>query len=145
MQKFFTSESLNEFASDCLFSILNNLFRGKISRAYKQLGLILLSNFVKLYQFEFIYMKSRTFFYFIIHLVCIEISFNLQEEVDDRQVPAEGGLVVFKSLTDTMSVLYTLLEEVIIILSTASPFDNNEQSDEASEKDEEPELKKGKQ
>jgi len=69
--------------------------------------------------------------------------------VDDRQVPAEGGLVVFKSLTDTMSVLYTLLEEVIIILSTASPFDNNnEQSDdtgdEASEKDEEPELKKGK-
>ncbi len=43
-----------------------------------------------------------------------------------------------------MSVLYTLLEEVIIILSTASPFDNNEQSDEASEKDEEPELKKGK-
>ncbi len=94
-------------------------------------------------------MKSRTFFYFIIHLLCIEISFNLQEEVDDRQVPAEGGLVVFKSLTDTMSVLYTLLEEVIIILSTASPFDNNnEQSDdtgdEASEKDEEPELKKGK-
>ncbi len=148
MQKFFTSDSLNEFASDCLFSILNNLFRGKISRPYKELGVILLSNFVKLYQFEFIYMKNRSFFYFLIHLICIEVSFNLQEEADDKVTQVKEGFEIFKSLSDKMSVLYTLLEEVIVILSTASPFDKNEESDdfedEACDEDEEPELKKGK-
>jgi len=72
----------------------------------------------------------------------------LQEEADDKVTQVKEGFEIFKSLSDKMSVLYTLLEEVIVILSTASPFDKNEESDdfedEACDEDEEPELKKGK-
>ena len=145
-QTFFTNQTLTEFASECIFNILENLFRGKINRTYKEQSFLLLNNFVKLYQFEYIYMQNRSFFYLIIHLLCIEISFNLHDRDDSS---GEKGL--FKSLTDKMSVLYSLMEEIIIILSTAAPFDDNDQDsdlesdDEAGfdDKDEEPELKKG--
>lgn len=141
--------TLNELTADCLFNILNNLFRANISRAYKELGFILLNNFVKLFQFETIYMKNRSFFYLIIHMLCIEISFNLQDSQDPSStVPTT---VIFKHSVDKMSVLYSLMEEIIIILSTASPHnekdteDDYDSDDEAdfNEEDEEPELKKG--
>ena len=90
-------------------------------------------------------MKNRSFFYLIIHLLCIEIGFNLQDS-DDLNVKLDASKVVFTKLSDKMSIFYSLMEEVIIILSTASPFDSQDvdSEDEAvTEKDEEPELKKG--
>lgn len=144
IQNFVHGIELTDLAGDCLFNILNNLFRAKINRTYKELGFILLNNFVRLYQFEFIYMKNRSFFYLIIHLLCIEIGFNLQDS-DDLNVKLDASKVVFTKLSDKMSIFYSLMEEVIIILSTASPFDSQDvdSEDEAvTEKDEEPELKK---
>lgn len=144
IQNFVHGIELTDLAGDCLFNILNNLFRAKINRTYKELGFILLNNFVRLYQFEFIYMKNRSFFYLIIHLLCIEIGFNLQDS-DDLNFKLDASKVVFTKLSDKMSIFYSLMEEVIIILSTASPFDSQDvdSEDEAvTEKDEEPELKK---
>lgn len=82
-------------------------------------------------------------------MLCIEISFNLQDSQDPSStVPTT---VIFKHSVDKMSVLYSLMEEIIIILSTASPHnekdteDDYDSDDEAdfNEEDEEPELKKG--
>ena len=92
-------------------------------------------------------MKNRNFFYFIIHLLCIEIGFTLEEanKESNRNDP-----IFFKVLADTMSVYYGLLEEIIIILSTASPFDDHADisdedktdMDRQTDQDYEPELRK---
>ena len=90
-------------------------------------------------------MKNRSFFYLVIHLLCIEISFSLHEE-DEKKDGKDFD--IFKNLSDKMSVLYSLMEEIIIILSTASPFDNEESEDSDDpdhDEEEEPELKNGNQ
>jgi hypothetical protein len=134
---------MNDFTSDTLFNILNELFRSKINRTFKQLAFKLLNNFVKLFQFEYIYMKNRNFFYFIIHLLCIEIAYSLEEanqlsssNNNNKEEDCEEANSL-KKITDIISVYYSLMEEIIIILSTASPFD-----DDPDEEKEEPELKK---
>ena len=143
-----TDEKMNEKCSNLVFSILNDLFRSKLSSEAKDLAFILLSNFVKLFQFEFIYMKNRNFFYLIIHLLCIQIGLNL-ENAAELANDSEGSQML--DLTDKVSIYYALLEEVIIILSTASPFDTDDtdETDEengfgsdadASDKDEDDEI-----
>jgi hypothetical protein len=92
-------------------------------------------------------MKNRNFFYFIIHLLCIEIGFTLEEANKESN---RNHSILLKDLADIISVYYGLLEEIIIILSTASPFDDNEditdedENDMAPKTDQEyePELKK---
>lgn len=134
-----------DFASDLLFNVLNDLFRSKLSRAFKVVAFKLLDQFVKLFQFECIYLKNRSFFYFIIHLLCIEISYSLEEATQATTSNQE----IDSNLTDRISIYYSLLEEIIIILSTASPFDDNEdqlddtdeeEEEEKEPKDKEPEL-----
>ena len=135
--KHLLDENNVEKTSDCLFSILNDLFKSKLTRAYKEVAFDLLNHFVQMFQFEYIYMKSRNFFYLIIHLLCIEIGFNLHDSVSSDA----------KNPIDRMSTLYSLMEQVIIILSTASPFETKDDDIDGAESDEdadnfEPELKK---
>jgi hypothetical protein len=133
ISKFLTlDEKANEKSSNLLFNILNDLFRSKLSTDNKELAFILLSNFVKLYQFEFIYMKNRNFFYLIIHLLCIQVGLNLENASDElaHNSKAGGENVLMTRLADRMSIYYSLLEEVIIILSTASPFDADDDSED---------------
>lgn len=72
-------------------------------------------------------MKDRKFFYFVIHVTCIQTALNLE---------AAGQQT---SLDDTnlalMAILYQLLEDVIIILSTASPFDAGDDEEDEDEED----------
>jgi len=147
IRTYFTSENIYDFSAENLFNILNDLFRSKISRTFRTLAFKLLNNFVKSFQFEYIYMKNRNFFYFIIHLLCIEIGFTLEEANKESN---RNHSILLKDLADIISVYYGLLEEIIIILSTASPFDDNEditdedENDMAPKTDQEyePELKK---
>ena len=148
--KYFIDEHLSDEASELIFKVINDLFKSKVNKSVKELAFVLLKNFVKFFNFEFIYMKNRNFFYLIIHLLCIEVGFNLEtsNKSENNQF--------FGSLTDTMSVYYSLLEEIIIILSTASPFDTKSnktgqtEHEDQEEKDEdededlnyEPEFKK---
>lgn len=126
-----------------MFNILESLFKSKhLNKMIKQrVAFVFLNNFVKMFDFEFIYMKNRNFFYLIIHLLCVEIGLCLQSSDYDQEYAINDQLV------ETMSVYYGLMEQVIIILSTASPFDtdsNDEENDEDidTEAKNEPELKK---
>jgi hypothetical protein len=133
VNQYFTNENLSEVCSNVVFNILDNLFKSKLNKEMKQLAFVLLNNFVKNYQFECIYMKNRNFFYLIIHLLCMEIGLSLNEAIDDE-------------LINRMSIYYSLMEEIVIILSTASPFETNKSSDEDDEgeySDEEAEAKSG--
>jgi hypothetical protein len=64
-------------------------------------------------------------------LLCIDIAYSLEE--------TKNGI----DLSDIISVYYSLMEEIIIILSTASPFDDEgDDSDEDKRKEDiEPEFK----
>ena len=133
VNQYFMNENLSEVCSSIVFNILNNLFKSKLNKEMKQLAFVLLNNFVKNYQFEYIYMKNRNFFYLIIHMLCMEIGLSLNEAIDD-------------DLINRMSIYYSLMEEIIIILSTASPFETNKSSDDEDEdeySDEEAEAKSG--
>ena len=133
VNQYFMNENLSEVCSSIVFNILNNLFKSKLNKEMKQLAFVLLNNFVKNYQFEYIYMKNRNFFYLIIHMLCMEIGLSLNEAIDD-------------DLINRMSIYYSLMEEIIIILSTASPFETNKSSDDEEEdeySDEEAEAKSG--
>jgi hypothetical protein len=134
VSKFFTfDEKTNEQSSNLMFSILNDLFRSKLSTESKELAFILLNNFVKIFQFEFIYMKNRNFFYLIIHLLCIQISLNLENAADELTHNKNKDVTSPSRLSSLMSICYSLLEEVIIILSTASPFDTEDSEGDDSE------------
>jgi hypothetical protein len=129
-------------SADLIFQILETLFKSKqLNKLIKsRVAFVLLDNFVKMFDFEFIYMKNRNFFYLIIHLLCVEIGLNLQLSDYDQEYCIDDQLV------STMSIYYTLLEKIIIILSTASPFDTekseNSDSDREEEESYEPELKR---
>lgn len=112
------NQKLNDFVSAKTYELLNDLFRNKLNRPATELTFYLLKNFVNIYQFEYIYLKERNFFYLIIHLLCRQINLNL--EMYDN---ATSSLPI-------ISVYYSLLEEIIIILSTASPFDDNNDDDD---------------
>lgn len=118
----------NEQTGEIIFDVLNQLFKSKLNRKFKILTFKLLNNFVKLFQFEYIYLKNRSFFYLIIHLLCIDIGYSLEE--------TKNGI----DLSDMISIYYSLMEEIIIILSTASPFDDEDDSDD-DKKEIEPEFK----
>jgi hypothetical protein len=154
-QTFQLFQTKYEDFSDSMFNILNDLLSNKINPKMKQLAFVYLNHFVKLFQFEYIYMKNRKFFYLIIHLLCIEIGINIQ------QVESESKISIKNEFLDNMYIYYSLLEEIIVILSTASPFDyssdrdnsdqdtdNDVDEDEennkiaAGQENEEPELKK---
>ena len=126
---FSRDESMHDESSQNIFALLESLFKSKkLSKLIKQrVVFVLLNNFVNKFEFEFIYMKNRNFFYLIIHLLCVEIGLNLQAS-DYNQ-----DYVIDSQLVDTMSIHYSLMEQVIIILSTASPFDTDtSENDEAS-------------
>ncbi|CAF0887911.1 unnamed protein product [Brachionus calyciflorus] len=130
-----TNLFLNELVSKNVLLILNDVFRSKIKQNILELGFLLLNNFVNLYDFELVYMKDRNFFYLLIHLLCIQISINLQQ----------NELKISDDLLNKMSIYYSLLEQVIIILSTASPFDTgDDESDFSDDEDRttEPEFEK---
>lgn len=123
---------LNDFVSSKIYSILNELFK---SKQEIQLAFYLLKHFLDLFQFEYIYMKDRKFFYFLIHLMCIQTALSLEEKSNGK----DADLAL-------MSIYYQLLEDVIIILSTASPFDtvdddNSEEDEYDDDEDEEEEEK----
>lgn len=124
------SQNLNDLTSKLVFEILNDLFKSKLKQPITQLGFVLLNNFVKLYDFELIYMKNRNFFYLIIHLMCIQIGVCIQQCYQSGQ---ENQVFVDNDLINKMSVYCSLLEQVIIILSTASPFDTGDEEDDESE------------
>lgn len=118
-----------EYFSDPMFNILNDLLSNKINPKMKQLAFVYLNHFVKLFQFEYIYMKNRKFFYLIIHLLCIEIGINIQE------IESESKISIGNDFLDNMYIYYSLLEEIIVILSTASPFDYASDRDNNSDQD----------
>lgn len=135
--------NMDEPCSQSLFNIIDDLFKSKLNESNRQIAFSLLNNFIRLYQFEYIYMKNRNFFYLLIHLLCIQITINLQNYSQDENSN--------KDFIKKLSTYYSLLEEVIIILSTASPFDSQNSSasdsdDQESKNDDddnyEPEFKK---
>ena len=134
----------DECLQERTFGVLESLFKSKqLSKVIKQrVAFVLLSHFVKLVDFEFIYMKNRNFFYLIIHLLCIEIGLNLQSSDYGQECSVSDQLV------DSMTIYYSLLEQIIIILSTASPFDQEESDSESENENKEkndeyePELKR---
>jgi len=148
VMQFFISDQQDERdeeIGEVMFSILESLFKSKnLNKLIKQrVAFVFLNNFVKMFDFEFIYMKNRNFFYLIIHLLCVEIGLCLQSSDYDQEYAISDQLV------ETMSIYYGLMEQVIIILSTASPFDtddddedNDDEYDDTDEAKNEPELKK---
>jgi hypothetical protein len=64
-------------------------------------------------------MKNRPFFYLTINLLCIQVGLNLEN------ISLSKDLYL---IANKMSIYYSLLEEVIIILSTADPFGNENDS-----------------
>lgn len=136
---FLTSPNLNDLLITQVLNILNDVFKSKVKSTIQEQGFLLLSNFVSVYDFEPIYMKDRGFFYLLIHLLCIQISLSLQKSYETSQ------LKVDQDLMNKMSIYYDLLEQVIKILSTASPFDTDdseENNSESDEKEREPEFGK---
>lgn len=119
------STELNEATSSRVYAIMEELFK---SKQETQLGFYLLRHFIDLFQFECIYMKDRRFFYFLIHLMCIQTALNLEKAAD----PSALAEVDFSLMT----IYYQLLEDVIIILSTASPFEDDEDDDDEEEEEE---------
>ncbi len=109
-----------------LFNVLNDLFKSKLNETYKDLALALLFNFVKLFEFESIYLINRKFFYLLIHLICIQISLNVQSDDFNKKIVDNANML------NKMSILYSLLEDVIVILSTASPFDYEKSENEST-------------
>jgi hypothetical protein len=114
----FFNDDESKFA-DLIFNILNDLLKSKLNQEAKDLAFVLLNNFVKLYQFEYVYMKNRPFFYLTINLLCIQVGLNLEN------ISLSKDLYL---IANKMSIYYSLLEEVIIILSTADPFGNENDS-----------------
>jgi hypothetical protein len=111
--------------STLIFNILNDIFKSKLNEQWRDVSFILLNNFVKIFDFEYIYMKNRSFFYLIIHLLCIQIGM----EILSPNAMCQRRL-------QKISIYYSLLEEIIIILSTAAPFDDeDEDEDDDYEKD----------
>jgi hypothetical protein len=119
---------LSEETSTRVYSILSELFKSKHEI---QLAFFLLKNFIDLFQFEYIYMKDRKFFYFVIHLLCIQTALNL-ENAASSGVTSKLDEVDF----NLMTIYYQLLEDVIIILSTASPFDDGDEDEDEYEESE---------
>lgn len=113
-----------EQINDCLFNMLNDLFRSKLKADHKELAFVLLSRFVSIYQFEYIYMKNRNFFYLLIHLVCIQIGLGLE------MASTENSSSLLLKQANKICIYYSLLEEIIVILSTASPFDEDQDSED---------------
>lgn len=122
---------LSEETSTRVYSILSELFKSKHEI---QLAFFLLKNFIDLFQFEYIYMKDRKFFYFVIHLLCIQTALNL-ENAASSGVTSKLDEVDF----NLMTIYYQLLEDVIIILSTASPFDDGDEDEESEESEDDDE------
>ncbi|RNA12963.1 neurochondrin -like protein [Brachionus plicatilis] len=122
-----------------VMSILSDVFKSKVKPLVQEQAFLVLSNFVSLYDFEPVYMKDRSFFYLLIHLLCIQLSLSLHKSYETNE------LSVDQELMNKMSVYYGLLEQVIKILSTASPFDTNDSEEDCSdseEKEAEPEFGK---
>ena len=62
-------EKLNQQTTRVVFDLLNDLFKNKVKQVIIDIGFILLNNYVKIYDFELIYMKNRNFFYLLIQVV----------------------------------------------------------------------------
>ena len=133
---FLNNSNLNDLLITTILNILNDLFKSKVKSTIQEQGFLLLSNFVSIYDFEPIYMKDRNFFYLIIHLLCIQISLSLQKSYETNNLKVDQDLI------NKMSIYYDLLEQVIKILSTASPFDTDDSEEENEEKETEPEFGK---
>lgn len=134
-----SNAELNDLFIDKILNILNDLFKSKVKIIIQEQGFFLLSNFVSVFDFEPVYMKDRNFFYLLIHLLCIQVSLNLQKSYETSE------LNVDHELTNKMSVYYYLFEQVIKILSTASPFDTDDSEEdlcETEQKEAEPEFGK---
>lgn len=121
---------LSEETSTRVYSILSELFKSKHEI---QLAFFLLKNFIDLFQFEYIYMKDRKFFYFVIHLLCIQTALNLENAASS--LTSKLDEVDF----NLMTIYYQLLEDVIIILSTASPFDDGDEDEDSEESEDDDE------
>lgn len=116
-------QNLNYLTSKLVFEIINDLFKSRIKESIIELAFVLLNNFVKMFDFESIYLKNRNFFYLLIHLLCIQIGLNLQQNGSNENI------------INKMSIYYSLLEQVIIILSTASPFDTGDEQEDEEDQD----------
>lgn len=125
------NEDLNETAAREIYSIMSEIFR---SKQEVQLAFFLLKNFVDLFQFEYIYMKDRKFFYFIIHLTCIQMALNLENHSHHQLTDIDVSQI---------SIYFKLLEDVIIILSTASPFDSAGEDDDDDDDESDPDGDNG--
>lgn len=119
------NEELNETSAREIYSIVNELVRAKQEI---QLAFFLLKHFVDLFQFEYIYMKDRKFFYLVIHMMCIQTALSLESASTNALTDIDISLI---------AIYYQLLEDVIIILSTASPFDDGDDEDEDEDEDDE--------
>jgi hypothetical protein len=129
---FLYDDQVREDSGETMFNILERLFKSKhLNKLIQQrVAFVFLNNFVKMFDFEFIYMKNRNFFYLIIHLLCVEIGLCLQSSDYEQEYAISDQLV------EIMSIYYGLMEQVIIILSTASPFDTGDTDDEDDDDEE---------